>query len=67
MLIIPIKEEYNGQIDKVLKNYKRKVEKTRVLKQMKKRKFFIKKSVLMREQKQHAVYVQQMKQKGLFE
>ena len=63
MLIIPINEDH---IDKVLKRYKRKMEKTGVLRKLKQRKLFVKPSVKMRLEKQHAVYVQQKKEAGIF-
>lgn len=65
MLIIPIKEGEDN-IDKILKKYKRKVERAGVLRKLKKRKFFVKKSIQLRVQKQHAVYVQQLKAKEAF-
>ncbi len=65
MLIIPINEDQN-QIDRVLKRYKKKIEKTGVLRKLKQRKFFVKPSVKMRLAKQHAIYVQQKKEAGFF-
>ena len=63
MLIIPINEDH---IDKVLKRYKRKMEKTGVLRKLKQKKFFVKPSVKTRLEKQHAIYVQQKKEAGFF-
>ena len=63
MLIIPVTGE--DHIDKTLKKYKRKVEKTSVLRQLKQRKFFVKKSVQKRVQKQKAIYIQHLREKGL--
>lgn len=58
MLIIDSKDCEN--IDKALKKYKKKYEKSRVLLQLRKRQSFIKKSVLRRQEVLQAVYRQQI-------
>jgi small subunit ribosomal protein S21 len=58
MLIIPIKEGEN--IEKALKKYKKKFEKTNVMKQLRARKEFLKPSVTKRQQNIRAVYKQHL-------
>ncbi|MDA3866452.1 MAG: 30S ribosomal protein S21 [Salinivirgaceae bacterium] len=58
MIIIPIKEGEN--IDRALKKFKRKFEKTGVVKELRKRQQFDKPSRLKREQKIKAIYKQKM-------
>lgn len=58
MIVVPIKEGEN--IERALKKFKRKFEKTGVVKELRRRQQFDKPSVKKREQKQHAVYVQQL-------
>jgi small subunit ribosomal protein S21 len=58
MIIIPIKEGEN--IEKALKKFKRKFEKTGVIKELRERKAFKKPSVSKREQRIRAIYVQQL-------
>ncbi|MBO7255666.1 MAG: 30S ribosomal protein S21 [Paludibacteraceae bacterium] len=60
MIIVPVKEGEN--IEKALKKFKRKFEKTGVVKELRNRQAFKKPSVVKREQKIHAVYVQQLQQ-----
>ncbi len=60
MIIMPIKEGEN--IERALKKFKRKYEKTGVLKQLRARQHFTKPSVSKRKAKLHAIYVQQMQQ-----
>ena len=59
MLIIPIKDGEN--IDRALKRYKRKFDKTRTLRELRSRKNFTKPSVSKRAQMQKAQYVQSLK------
>ena len=59
MLIIPIKEGEN--IDRVLKRYKRKFDKTGTMRQLRNRKQFTKPSVSKRAQIQKAQYVQRLR------
>ncbi len=58
MIIVPVKEGEN--IEKALKKFKRKFEKTGVVKELRERQAFIKPSVLYREKVKKAIYVQQM-------
>lgn len=60
MIIVQLKEGEN--IERALKKFKRKYEKTGVVKELRSRQAFIKPSVEKRKRKQHAVYVQQMQQ-----
>ena len=55
MIIVPVKEGEN--IEKCLKKFKRKFEKTGVVKELRRRQCFDKPSVVMRIQKERAVYV----------
>ena len=59
MLQIPVKE--GESIEKALKKYKKKFERTGVLKQLRTRKEFIKKSVVRRQQVIKAQYVEKLK------
>ena len=56
MLIIPIKDGEN--IDRALKRYKRKFDKTGVVRQLRSRQAFTKPSVVRRAQVQKAAYIQ---------
>ena len=58
MLIIPIKEGEN--IDRALKKYKKKFEKTNVMKELRKRKEFEKPSISRSQQVIRAAYKQRM-------
>ncbi len=60
MLIIPVKE--GESIDRALKKFKKKFEKTGVVKELRNRQAYTKKSVRRREEIKHAVFVAQMKQ-----
>lgn len=60
MIIIPIKEGEN--IDKALKKFKRKFEKTGVIKELRERQAFKKPSVRLREVKIKAVYKQKLQE-----
>lgn len=59
MLIIPIKDGEN--IDRALKRYKRKFDKTGVVRQLRARQAFTKPSVAKRAQRQKAQYIQHLK------
>ena len=59
MIVVPVKE--GEAIEKALKKFKRKYEKTGVVRELRRRKAFNKPSVVKREAKMHAVYVQQLK------
>ncbi|MGL4364284.1 MAG: 30S ribosomal protein S21 [Bacteroidales bacterium] len=56
MIIIPIKEGEN--IEKALKKFKRKFERTGVVRELRSRQFFTKKSVVRRDQIKRAAYRQ---------
>ena len=58
MLQIPVKE--GESIERALKKYKKKFEKTGVLKQLRQRKQYIKKSVLRRQEIIKAEYVERI-------
>jgi small subunit ribosomal protein S21 len=58
MLIIPVKD--GESIDKALKKYKRKYDKTGVVKELRKRQQFIKPSVTKRQQVIRATYKQRL-------
>jgi small subunit ribosomal protein S21 len=60
MIIVQLKEGEN--IERALKKFKRKYEKTGVVKELRSRQAFKKPSVVNRKKKQHAIYVQQMYQ-----
>lgn len=60
MIVIPLKEGEN--IDRALKKFKRKFEKTGIIKELRARQAFKKPSVTNREQKIRAVYVQHLQQ-----
>ncbi|MDR3272264.1 MAG: 30S ribosomal protein S21 [Flavobacteriaceae bacterium] len=61
MLIIPVKD--GESIDKALKKYKRKYDKTGVVKKLRSRQQFIKPSVIKRQQIIKAAYKQKMQSK----
>lgn len=60
MIIVPVKEGEN--IERALKKFKKKFEKTGVIKQLRKRQQFTKKSVLRREELLKAEYVQKLRE-----
>jgi small subunit ribosomal protein S21 len=60
MIVVPVKEGDN--IEKALKKFKRKYEKTGVVRELRRRQQFDKPSVVKRELMQHAVYVQKLRQ-----
>ena len=60
MIVVPVKEGEN--IERALKKFKRKFEKTGVVKELRRRLQFDKPSVLKRLQMEHAVYVQKLHQ-----
>jgi small subunit ribosomal protein S21 len=63
MIIVPLKE--GDSIDKALKKLKRKFEKTGISREIRARQKFTKPSVIKREQKLKAIYVQAMKQEKM--
>ena len=60
MIIVPLKEGEN--IERALKKFKRKFEKTGIVKELRSRQAFTKPSITKRKQKMHAVYVQKLQQ-----
>ena len=58
MIVVPIKEGEN--IEKALKKFKRKFEKTGIVKELRNRQQFDKPSVIKRKERIHAVYVQNL-------
>ena len=63
MLVITIKE--NESIDKALKRFKKKFERTGVLRELRRRSAFVKPSVARRNQVIRAVYKQQLQEKEI--
>lgn len=59
MIVVPVKEGEN--IERALKKFKRKFEKTGTVKELRARQQFKKPSVLKRLAKEHAVYVQKLR------
>ncbi len=59
MIIIPIKEGEN--IERALKRYKKKFERTGALKELRRRKQFDRPSVISREEKQKAIYIEKLR------
>lgn len=59
MIIIPVKEGEN--IDKALKKYKRKFEKTGVVKELRERQKYTKPSIKRRQEILKAVYIEQLR------
>lgn len=60
MIIVPVKEGEN--IERALKKFKRKFEKTGVVKELRGRQAFRKPSEVRREEVKKAIYVQQLQQ-----
>jgi small subunit ribosomal protein S21 len=61
MIIVPVKEGEN--IERALKKFKRKFEKTGTVKELRGRQEFTKPSVTRREEIKHAIYIQKLQQK----
>jgi small subunit ribosomal protein S21 len=61
MLIIKLNKQED--INKALKRYKQKVDKTKLVKELRDRTEYVKKSVKNRRTKQKAQYIQQLKSK----
>ena len=59
MIIVPVKE--GESIDRALKKYKRKFEKTGVVKELRERQQFTKPSVKKRSQKLRAIFIQHLR------
>lgn len=60
MIVVPLKEGEN--IEKALKKFKRKFEKTGVVKELRNRQAYEKPSVTKRKQMMRAIYVQHLQQ-----
>ena len=60
MIVVPVKEGEN--IEKALKKFKRKFEKTGVVKELRNRCLLYKPSVLNRLKRERAIYVQKLQQ-----
>lgn len=60
MIIVPVKDGEN--IERALKKFKRKFEKTGVIKELRSRQQYDKPSVKKRLKMEHAVYVQKLRQ-----
>ena len=60
MIIVPVKDGEN--IERALKKFKRKFEKTGVVKELRARQQFTKPSVIKRAQLMKAIYVQKLRQ-----
>jgi small subunit ribosomal protein S21 len=58
MIIVPVKEGEN--IERALKKFKRKFEKTGIIRELRSRKTFVKKSVLRRDEIKKAIYRQHL-------
>ena len=61
MIVIPIKEGEN--IERALKKFKRKFEKTGAMRSLRSRQAFSKPSVVRREEVKKAIYIQQQQEK----
>ncbi len=60
MIVIPIKEGEN--IERALKKFKRKFEKTGAMRELRSRQAFTKPSVARREEVKKAIYIQKLQQ-----
>lgn len=60
MLIIPVKEGEN--IERALKKFKKKFDRTGIMKELRARQQFIKPSVQNRKQRQKAIYINKIRQ-----
>ena len=59
MLIIPVKEGEN--IERALKKYKKKYDKTNVMKELRRRKEFVKPSITNRQGRIKSAYIQRLR------
>jgi small subunit ribosomal protein S21 len=62
MIVIPIKEGEN--IERALKKFKRKFEKTGAMRELRSRQAFTKPSVIKREQVKKAIYIEQLQREA---
>lgn len=58
MIVVPVKEGEN--IERALKKFKRKFEKTGVVKELRRRQQYVKPSVARRLKMEHAIYIQKL-------
>ncbi|MDR3127360.1 MAG: 30S ribosomal protein S21 [Tannerellaceae bacterium] len=58
MIVVPVKEGEN--IERALKRFKRKFERTGMVRQLRARQGFIKPSIAKRKQLLHAIYIQKL-------
>ena len=63
MIVIPVKEGEN--IERALKKFKRKFEKTGVIKELRERQAYTKPSIKRRQEVKHAVYIQKLQERDL--
>jgi small subunit ribosomal protein S21 len=63
MLVVPVKEGEN--IERALKKYKKKFEKTGRMREIRRRKEFVKPSILDRQQRIKAAYKQRLQSKDI--
>ena len=63
MIIVPVKEGEN--IERALKKFKRKFEKTGIVKELRNRQAFTKPSIKKRQVVKRAVYIQKLQEKEL--
>lgn len=63
MIIVPVKKDET--VDRALKKLKRKFEKTGVVKELRNRQKFTKPSVIKREQKLKAIYIQKLQSQNM--
>lgn len=63
MIVVPIKE--GETLERALKKLKRKFDKTGVVKEMRRRQQFTKPSVINREKRLKAIYIQHLRQQEL--
>ncbi len=61
MIIVPLKEGEN--IERALKKFKRKFEKTGVIRELRSRQAYVKPSIKRREEVKKAIYVQKLQEK----
>jgi small subunit ribosomal protein S21 len=61
MIIVPVKEGEN--IERALKKFKRKFEKTGIIKELRSRQEFTKPSITRREEVKKAIYILKLQQK----
>jgi len=60
MIIVPVKEGEN--IDRALKKFKRKFEKTGVVRELRNRQAYVKPSIRRREEVKKAIYIQRLQE-----